>query len=431
MGAHRIVLNGGRTLLPVQRKALLSKARVKVLLGGWGSGKTTAAVMCLVKRALETPWCAEYGDDHPTSLIVGKTQTVLKDSSYRAVKALIPGNLIRKELKSPAEQKIILDNGHQFLFRSWQGSIEGMNVSGSVMIDEVQLLDADVFTNLVSRARDPRSGTIPHITLSGLPLRGWLMEYFGPDAHYPDAEVMHASTYDNRYLSPEAIERIRASCTAEDAETYLQGKWHIPKNVLVYAYDPCRHILKITGDKSRPVHIGMDPGEKSAVIFLQEYRDGYMIVDEYSSNRKSIREVMRDVLATGWRLQPGYSKVFTDPTSGRDQLNAIEDAVPKGVEVIRKNKKADVSRSVEYGLRTLNTALKDANGHTRLWLADGLDTSSRGIKASFVSCQRNEQGYVVKNNETDHKLDALRYLVADLMPLASDGVSVSQRSYTG
>lgn len=426
---HRIVLNGGKKLLPVQRKIIQSEARVKVALGAYGSGKTTAAALALLQRALQTPWTEDYGEDLPTSLVVGKTQSVLKDSSYRAVKALIPKSLIRKELKSPSEQRMVLDNGHQILFRSWSGAIEGMNVAGAVLIDECHLLDADVFTNLVARARDPRSGTIPHIILSGIPLRGWLMEFFGPGSHYPDAEVFHASTYENFYLSSEAIERIRASCTAEDAETYLLGKWHTPRNVLIYAYNPSVHVIPMVGDKSKPVHIGMDPGEKSAVLFLQAYKDGYMVVDELSPNRKSIRELLRDVLARGWKLQAGYSKVYIDPTSGRDQLNAVEDTMPKGVEVIRKNKKADVARSVEYGLRCINTAFLDSNGKTRLWLSDSLDNSSRGIKASFTGCVRNEQGYVIKNNENDHMLDALRYPVADLMPLLSDGFSVHKPSY--
>ncbi len=428
---HKLALFGGKELLKIQKQALKSSAQVKVILGGYASGKTTAGALCLLKRALETPWNSDYEQDHPTSLIIGKTQTVLRDSSYRAVKGLIPAFLIRKELRSPSEQRIILENGHQILFRSWSGSIEGLNVAGSVWIDEAQLLDPELFANMVARARDPRSHSVPEIILTGIPLRGWLMEYFGPGKHYPKSEVLHASVYDNIYLASETLERVKASCTAEDAETYMLGQWHQPSDTLVYAYNPAVHLIGEYGDKHKPVHIGIDPGEKTGLVIVQQFRkDEWLVVDEYVASRQTVEKTLRDVLAKGWQLQPGWSTIYLDPTSGRDQLNAIERAVPDGVRVMKRGKGNDVLRQVEYGLRCLNTAFKDANGKTKLWLSNNLSDDSRGLKRSLLLCRRNQYGHIVKDNEHDHSLDALRYVVTDVLPLREESVSViSSRPY--
>lgn len=420
-------LMGGSPLLPVQYQALISQANTRVILGAYGSGKSQAGALCLLHRAFETGYTEDYLDDNPTSLIIGPTAKVLKDSSYRSVKTVCPPELIRKEWVSPGEWRILLDNGHMLLFRSWSGSIEGLNVAGTIWLDECHLLDdAHAFTNFVARGRDPKARQLPLVVLTGIPVFGWLREYWGPGNNYPDCDVFHASTFDNHYLKPEVIARIKASCSAKDAETYLMGKWAHLEGALFFEFDPEANITQKSGDPAKPCHLAIDPGERGAVLWAQQHEDQSIhIVDEYLPNSLSIATIMDEVRARKWRLHPSVSRVYVDPTTGRDVLNLIEKSVPQGVAVIRRSQKADERRAVEYGVRCVNSALRDGAGKIKLTIYAGLPRTERSLITALNVMRRDERsGHVHKDNKTDHIADCLRYLVTDLLPLKDSGIQV-------
>lgn len=422
------LINGGRPMLPHQYQMAISKRSVRVVLGGYGSGKTSAAACALLMRAAECPWTEEYGEDRPTSVVIGYTAKVIKDSSYRTFKQVCPPEFIRREWVSPGEWRLLLDNGHQVIFRTWGGAIEGLNIAGSVWIDEAHLLDdSSAFANFVARARDPLAVKTPLIIVSGIPVFGWLREYFGPESIYPDCEIIHASTYANTYLKPEVIERIKASCSSQEALTYLHGKWAALESAVFYAYDPQSNLVPSPGDKGYPCHLSIDPGERSAVLWLQHKGDTLKVVDELTPDNKSVAQIMQEVKAKKWLLQPGYSRIYVDPTAGRDQLNAIESAVLPGVTVIRRNLKADEKRKVEYGIRCINTALRDSTGKVRLTIFNGMPRGPRSLITSLPKIRRHDRtGEPVKDNVTDHiALDCLRYPVTDIFPLMDNGITVA------
>jgi hypothetical protein len=423
------LVNGGRPMLAHQYKMATSPKSVRVVLGGYGSGKTSAAACALVMRAAECPWTEQYGDDHPTSVVIGYTAKVIKDSSYRTFKQVCPPEFIRREWVSPGEWRVLLDNGHQVIFRTWGGAIEGLNIAGSVWIDEAHLLDdSTAFANFVARARDPLAVKTPLIIVSGIPVFGWLREYFGPESTYPDCEIIHASTYENTYLKPEVIARIKASCSSQEALTYLHGKWAALESAVFYSYDPQVHLTSKPGDRARPCHLSIDPGERSAVLWFQQDAAGNLhVVDEITPDNKSVAQIMQEVKARKWLFQPGYSRVYVDPTAGRDQLNAIESGMLPGVSVIRRNLKADEKRKVEYGIRCINAAFKDSTGKVRLTINRDLPRGPRSLIVSLPKIRRHERtGEPIKDNMTDHvALDCLRYPVTDFFPLMDNGITVA------
>lgn len=417
---------GGRPALPWQVKVLHSRAPVRVILGGYGSGKTTGAALALASHALSTPWLETYEASHPESLVIGKTDKVLKDSSMRTLRQVIPRQLIRKEWTSPGERSLLLSNGHLIKFRTWSGSIEGLSVT-SIWIDEAHLLDdSQAFTNYVARMRDPLCDRKLAL-ISGIPEYGWLQQLFGPDAQYPGAETWHVSTYENTHLHPDDIKRIEASCSARNASVYLRGQWTAPEGAVFPDYDAARHITPEKGDRSVPVDIGMDVGNKSAIVFAQVLPTcldadnrripgkRIHIVDELVPEDLSCEAACKQIKARGWRVEPGRSTIFVDPTTDRDERNAIERAFP-GVNIIRKQR-ADEAKNVEYGIRCINAAFADANGIARLTLYHGLPRSPRGLIQALPSFRRSENnGKVVKDNRMDHIVDALRYVVAHHLP---------------
>lgn len=417
---------GGRRLLAWQMEAIRRLESVIVLLGGYGSGKTTGAAVLIALHALSTPWTSDYEGAHPETLVIGKTDKVLKDSSLKTLKQVIPSQLIRKEWSSPGERSILLSNGHLIKMRTWSGSIEGLTVT-ALWLDEAHLLDdSQAFANYVARVRDPFARK-RKIVVSGIPEFGWLQDLFGPQASYPDSWVKHISTYDNTSLREQDIARIAASCSARDAAVYLRGQWTAPDGAVFHAFDASVNVTSETIDRQQPVDLAMDVGEQGAVVFMQRKPDIIIgsarepglrlhVVDELLPDAQSAGQTAQQAKARGWRVVPGQSMIFVDPTTDRDERQAIEAAFP-GVQIVRKIG-ADESKNREYGVRCVNAAFRDSEGRTRLTIARQIGHHRRGLLASIPAMKRSDKsGKIVKDNRTDHVCDALRYAVAHHLPL--------------
>lgn len=423
-----LFLNGGRRILPWQLRVLTSQASLRGIFGGFGSGKTTGAALALAKHMFLNPWTEEYASNNPETLIIGKTDKVIKDSSMRSIKQVLPKGMIRKEWQTPGERSMLLANGHLIKFRTWSGSIEGLSVTGA-MLDEAHLLDdSKAFTNYIARVRDPLAVSKLFI-VCGVPEFGWLKDTFGPGTNYPDSEIFHVSTYDNSYLKKSDIERIEASCTGRSAQTYLMGQWTTPEGAIFYAYDPAKHLIDDAGDRAQPVHLGIDVGNQGAIVFGQ-IRDSVLaqdgrlvtgkrlhIVDELLPDNMSMGQAISAAKQRGWKFKPGVSEIMVDPTTDRDEIEAINRELP-GVNVVRRQR-ADEDRNREYGFRCVNSAFEDAKGNIRLTLSKTIPRNGRGLVVALPQFKRHElTGRPVKDNKLDHVVDSLRYLVAHVLPLS-------------
>jgi hypothetical protein len=411
---------------------------VRALLGGYGSSKTTSAAIGVLCHALRSPWRPVYGEAHPTIVVLGPSENVIRESSHRAFKQICPPVLIRREWSSSGQRRILLDSGVEILFRTWGGEFEGLTALG-LWLDEAHLANEDDFKNYAGRLRDPHYRS-KALWITGLPEFGWLHEKFGPEASYPNAEVIHASTLDNQYLLPEDIEAIRSAIPASQVDTYLHGDWSKPQNAVYYEWDPGLHLNPWPGDREAPVHVSVDVGERAAALWWQETKRvfrktaggvetretrGLHVVDELLPERSSAAQIMRLVRARGWRLHPGWSRIYVDPATDRDELEAIAAAAP-GCIVVKKYRGDDAYR-VDEGIRCVNAALRDADGWIKLTVFAGLPRTKRSLIPSIPRIRRKDHDptKVHKDNATDHvALDAFRYPVADLLPLKGSGVRI-------
>lgn len=431
-------LGGPKGMTPAGDRLVRSKRAERVIVGGVGSSKTTSAAISALVHCLRSPWRPEYGEASPCFAILGPTENVIRDTSYRAFKQVCPDYLIRREWKTSGERRLLLDSGVEVLFRTWGGTFTGLTALG-LWIDEAHLLEDEMrFADYSARLRD----TVYKdklLLISGLPEFGWLHEKFGPESG-TTAEVIHASTYDNQYLLAPDIERIRANVPLSMQGPYLKGLWAKPINAVYYEWDPGTHLSEWPGDKQAPCHVSIDVGERAAVLFWQETQkifrkaDGVLerkdgrglhVVDELLPERSSARQIMRLVLARGWKLFPGWSRVYVDPATDRDELASIAEAAP-GVLIIKKHR-GEEAYYVDEGVRCVNAALRDADGWTRLTVWRGMPRTPRSLIPSIPRLRRKEHdpAKVHKDNALDHvALDAFRYPVADLIPLKGASIRV-------
>ena len=438
-GTLRVEANEGRALLPAQLRLLREKpnAQTRAIFGGWGSGKTMGAALAFLDNVCANPWTPSYGANRPFSVVIGRTRSVLMDSGYRVFRSICPPAAILREWRAP-EWKMLMANGHEIVWRTWEGAIEGQNAC-TVWPDEAhQIKSKRDLLNFLARARDPLARRCRTI-VSGLPESGLLQDTFEPKEHEPGWLVLHAASRENIYLSQEYHRTMTSACSAREAKKYLGGEWLPPENAIFYEYTN-EHLVDDDGRRGQAVQLGMDLGQQAAVVFLQERewrqkdelgRDrkvaGYVVVGELLPDRCSAEEVarlaQREAEVNGWVISPSRSVAIVDPTTDDDEMSAIQRALPVDLTVIRKPK-ADPGYYVEHGVRCVNVALRDATGIVRLRFRRDLPRTPRSVLTGLVKYRRDPRGKIVKDNTIDHAMDALRVIVAHLLPQDSMEVRV-------
>lgn len=435
-------LNHGLPLLPVQFDVFNATVPLIGCFGSYRSGKTRAGALKTLQIAAENPWRAIYEGNNPTSVAITETLRVVRDSAYREFTDLCPRELILRTWESPQNFRIRLVNGHDVIFRQWKGKVEGLSAC-CVWLDEAQKLDGPdgpqkLWKNFLMRASDPRAKR-RCVIATGLPEYGWLSEIFDlPNTE--DRITILCSLRQNQYLTDDVIRGLFAATTKEEAEVVIEGKWRKPESVIYYAFAFGQNTTDYAGDRSKPVHISIDLGDKGAIVVGQNitvickdhlgktYRDkGLVIVDEILPDNKSVKDALRDFVAEGkWHLGPG-SRVYVDPKADRDELAAIREVLGAGErggpKIVKKPPKEE-GYSIDYGHRCANAAFRDYHGNVRLFIYSGLGRSKRSLIPGLLSHKRKPNGHPLRDNIVDHVLDSLRYMVVDQMPLRSAGFSV-------
>lgn len=426
-----------KALLPSQLRAVrAARASSPVttlgVLGGWGSGKTSAEVLVALVSATENPWRAEYGSNRPTTLLITETAKVLRDSLYSAIATILPEGLVVRDVKQPAWD-IELANGHVLALRSDAGAIEGLSVCTTIVDEVHKVRNKGDWINYSARARDPLARK-NLVVAAGLPVdNGWLREEFDRPGD-PTRECILMRTTDNTGLSRAYVADLLSRVSDKERRTYLEAEWQTHEGAIYDEFSASTHVIDDTGDASAIVHLGLDAGHRGAVIVAQarpmtlvDGRAGTRIhvVDELYPDSTTAEAACREFLARGWRVassQPGRpgTTVCVDPKVSDDQIMGITRAFAERghrVDVIKRGR-GDPAEAVDYGIRAVQAALRDAAGNVRLTFSSKLSrTNERAVLVGLPKYRWDPRTRLpVKDNTTDHALDALRYLVCQLLP---------------
>lgn len=429
-------LFGGRPLLASQARAVraadaASPVTTLGILGGWGSGKTSAEILVALVSAVQNPWRPVYGMNRPTTLMITETAKVLRDSLYAAIATVLPEGVIIRETRQPAWD-LELANGHVFALRSDAGAIEGLSVCTTIVDEVHKVANKGDWINYSARARDPHAAK-NLVVAAGLPVdNGWLREEFDRPGD-ATRECILMRTTDNTGLSRAYVADLLSRVSDKERRTYLEAEWQTHDGA-IYDFDSRAHIVDDTGDANAIVHLGLDAGHRGAVIVAQarpmilaDGRQGTRIhvVDEIYPDSTTAEAAIREFLARGWRVassQPGRpgTCVCVDPKVSDDQILGITRAfAERGLRVdIIKRGRGDPAEAVDYGIRAVQAALRDAAGNVRLTFSSKLSRShERAILVGLPKYRWDPRTRLpVKDNQTDHALDAMRYLVCQLLP---------------
>lgn len=293
---------------------------VKVLVGGYGCGKTL--ISC--KRAIST---ALYNAPVP-SMVVAPTYRMLADTSIETFLELLDARCGRKGWENfnyrfaKASMTIELRHGRRWgriILRSGDDPtrLKGLNI-GCAYIDEPFMQERAVLDALIARCRHPRA-LIREIGCTGTPEQlNWGHELCeGELGRKLGVGVVRASTRDNKALRPEYVDRMVAGYDEKMVRAFVDGQFvNLTEGMIYHQFDPSTVSLEADPEWARPGGSGMPFAGMDFNVDPMAIVRGYRQVDHLhiederelanSGTQEAAREIKRD-----W---PDVVEVYPDPT---------------------------------------------------------------------------------------------------------------------
>ncbi len=407
---------------------------VEAALGGWGSGKTYAQGMRYTLLALQAGWHSGYASKRPQGIVVGPNLRLAVRNQLDLIESLLPRTLIKRRWGAP-QPRLLLQNGMEIHAIGADSRYEGESLV-LCWCDEIQhevySADPTLYTNLIARLRDPKSRLRhPRMLVSGLPTAGFVRDTF--DRPNDDRLFLRLwASRQNTRLAAAIFSEIQKATPFGQEDVYLRGQWTQHPDALYPQYRPELHLVDDPGNRQQPVSVGLDVGNRSAVVIGQRRvvpgtaETRLHVVDELLGDGLGTDELIDRLRKSGWVLQPGKSEISVDPTIRRDELAAIRRYYPS-VHLIQRER-ADPYYEVQAGVRLVQTGLRNATGQVRLTFARHLAANRRGVIESLQSLRFNSRtGGMVVDDLRDHPNDALRYLTCTVLGRGTAAPEVSRR----
>lgn len=408
--------------LPSQRKFHEDRdSRIKLLLGGVGSGKTKAGSAEAIKKTFRNP----YKD----GMIVAPYYKVLHRVTLKAFLDLCPKDLIREHHKS--HNYIELINGSRVYYGSADNpaSLEGSNL-GWAWGDELRYWKKEAYEILLARVREPCEDS--QIFFTTTPDMGWLFDSFGPEAQQknPTIKEFRVSSEENPYLTEDYCTTLKNNYDERLYRAYVKGEW-VKLQGSVFQFEN-HHIEADLEDLSLRgvVDLAVDTGfRKSAVLFVQKHdyckrhkqKDCVHVLAEIMPDDTptvdlvgKINEVLR---RNRWRV----GTIYIDPAANASSITvgySDVDVLEKEGWEVRFTTDPD-KRRILTGIRLMQNKLIAKS----LYFSPLLK-HPRGIVSAIRSSTYPEKGQSeepVKDGTYDHARDALRYYLINTceLPLGS------------
>lgn len=334
--------------LPAQSQLLRAQEPIVAFVGGFGSGKTRAAVYKALQLGFLNAPCSGY--------FVQPTYTIIRDTGMEEFKNILGELGIPYKLHT-TNAIIRVADMFDILMRSGEEAdkIVGTN-SGWGIIDEPGKQSEEVGKNVLARIRDPRA-KLHQLVLTGTPEGfNWFYEW----TNRKDTYVVRAKTTDNPFLPSHYVDSLKSKYTDEEIQAYINGEfvrfeggWYKVRSEI---WPPVRKegLLKIYKEPaqcSNQLLIGVDTsgglGKDSTAIVMIDKRDKAIVACWVSD--KATVDQGSDVVAT---LVKQYTKSYKAYFEGyqRDpkddiplalvEMNGIglpmwQDIVKKGINAVQ------------------------------------------------------------------------------------------------
>ena len=410
---------------------------IEAILGGYASGKTTAAAAKLLVVAMANPWRPEYGRGRPQIVVVGVTARQIERSVMPVMDKVWPAQVIKKRWGGN-RPKWLLINGCEVHFVSMDAVLEGETLC-ALWIDEIAKLAGreDRWVNYMFRLRDPLSPRLAMI-VSGIPAAGWVRNHFDLDqmteAERELRQTVLVGTRDNAHLPAHLLDQALGETSSEESKAFGGGGWMMPLGAFFSSYSADRHLVDEAAVNERaPAHVAIDLGKHAAIVLFQERRVpvrsvtgqvtheiAALVIDEVITSGLGLDDQIAALRASRYahlvRPGSGGSTILVDPTIHDTEERLARQAF-RGHSFIKRERTDDYYNR-DPGWRLMQAALLDARGNTRLHFVRRLarNTSRYGVINALIGAVYSEYtGTMKRDDVVDHVLDCVRYGVTFLL----------------
>ena len=418
---------------------LMSKAKVKVLLQGRQSGKTTTLRTLLYKKALEHSGCE--------ILVVAVTHKQVKENLWRPLiesnAPLFPKELIKKINKT--ELSVELINGSRIVFSGTEAvdNLLGRTLDYLIM-DEFQSIDEKVFM-LLQPMIAARNGDI---VIAGT-VRGYnhMWEFYWKGAkenpeRLPNWRSWKVTTANSGTPAgrPESIQAAKAALSSQQFAQEYECNPAAMKGAVYSSFDTTLNNSTLQLDKNLPLHIGCDfnVGKMCWVIGQriitdeilpsgQRKRTEHLHIIEELMVENTNTQAMCNVFAAKYAPWKGRWIAYPDASGSSNKTSAVKNSTDHSImrqagftlQVHSKNPE------INDRVNSVNAKLCNANGDRFIYVNT---KNCPELVKSLVGQAYDRSGKPEKKpgeQDLSGPVDALGYLVHYLYPITPNTTGVT------
>lgn len=393
------------------------KTFIKVIVGGYGSGKTNVGSKRVIASAL-TNAPAPVAVISPTYKIAKETSILTLYELLAGKRSLYGANQFWWKFNKTDHEFQIRYRGRDARILIYSGdnplSLRGPNLAAA-WIDEPFIQDKEVFMQMLARVRHP-AAVQSEILLTGTPesLNFGYEICEGDEKENYDIDYVIASTRSNKILLPGYVERLEEAYTEKAASAYIDGNFiNMSEGMIFYAFDRMEHVRDLSIPDGITLGAGMDfnVNPMAMTVFWRAGSHMHTIKEYQLPNADTefacqmLREDFGERLTTIYPDATGNARKTAAP-GGKTDFYYIRKA---GFEIAAKA--TNPKRRDSYN--AVNGKFKPKNGQMTLTISP----ACKKLKGYLL-----QYSYELMNKQEkmSHLLDAFRYPVSYLFPVDAD-----------
>lgn len=214
-----------------------------------------------------------------------------------------------------------------------------------------------------------------------------------------DYKYFHFTSWDNPYLKPEELEKMRIEMGEDRYAQEVMGEFRKREGLVYKEFNRDEHIIHELPEDLEVLYTlgGVDWGHThpaAVITILKDYSGNYFISDEYHKSGNTEEDIVDIVVSKG------FNKVYADP----ENASGIESLKRRhvNVKIVKK-----VKGSVVAGISKVQDALKQ--GKIKV-----LSSCTNVIQEFESYSYPDDKGKIASENplkENDDAMDAIRYVI--------------------